>query len=427
MPRELPVRVVHDPSARFTHFGHRVTRAPDLTVTLVPMATDDAVHAQMFGGCLPELAGGPHAARLPVKPSVLRAATARLCALWNDLLVGHEPLDDHGRPAAGRPRNPYKDLADLSDQPEAELTGILEELALVGTGLLWDVLLGSEQRPVRLFRGYLLNALSGRGLRLRFDSDLPVPWPMLCLPPDAAGPQGLDGLFDRYLGHRHQIEQTLGTYPMATGPVAARRRPTVSLNHDTTVGRRCRSQVAEVAAALAQDTDFVERTTRKALLDDLARPELDEQLMYFWCHGYFLSHGSQPPHLAVKLTDAVHIDARSVAERRKAFGESTPFQPFVFLNACHAGLAGETLERPYLGRALIESGAQGVLGPLIEMPQVFAAEYARVFVTRYLEGVETAGEIAHDLARHFAGKFRNPLGLAYALHRGMDSRLERAR
>ena len=48
------------------------------------------------------------------------------------------------------------------------------------------------------------------------------------------------------------------------------------------------------------------------------------------------------------------------------------------------------------------------------------------FVTRYLPGTETAGEIMHALGRHFADFLRNPLGFAYALHCGMDHRLERA-
>ena len=56
---------------------------------------------------------------------------------------------------------------------------------------------------------------------------------------------------------------------------------------------------------------------------------------------------------------------------------------------------------------------------------VCAAEYALAFVTRYLTGRETAGDIAHALSRHFADTCHNPLGFAYALHSGMDSRLER--
>jgi hypothetical protein len=97
----------------------------------------------------------------------------------------------------------------------------------------------------------------------------------------------------------------------------------------------------------------------------------------------------------------------------------------VFLNAGYTGLPA-TAEPARVGGALIEAGAGGVLGPQIEMPQLFAAEYAHAYVTRYLGGRETAGEIVHGLARHFADAWSNPLGFAYALQCGMDNRLERA-
>ncbi|WP_406436670.1 hypothetical protein OHB14_61680 [Streptomyces sp. NBC_01613] len=60
------------------------------------------------------------------------------------------------------------------------------------------------------------------------------------------------------------------------------------------------------------------------------------------------------------------------------------------------------------------------------MPQVFAAEYALEFLTRYLRGSQTAGEITRTVTRHFADELHNPLPFAYALHCGMDARLERA-
>jgi hypothetical protein len=148
--------------------------------------------------------------------------------------------------------------------------------------------------------------------------------------------------------------------------------------------------------------------------------------MYFWCHGHFVSNGSQPAILALKLTDQTTIDAQTVRERRRGFGEDSPFQPFVVLNACHAGIPEGGGDLAFLGRALIHAGARGVLGPQIEMPQVFAAEYALEFLSRYLRGAETAGSVAHAVARRFADELRNPLGFAYALHCGMDTRLERA-
>ncbi|MCF3130167.1 hypothetical protein [Streptomyces olivochromogenes] len=53
-----------------------------------------------------------------------------------------------------------------------------------------------------------------------------------------------------------------------------------------------------------------------------------------------------------------------------------------------------------------------MLGPQIEVPQVFVAEYALAFVQRYLDGVSaaTAEQITYKLAEHLARRYRNPLG-----------------
>lgn len=147
--------------------------------------------------------------------------------------------------------------------------------------------------------------------------------------------------------------------------------------------------------------------------------------MYFWCHGQFRTEGADTPVLVLRLSDGRDIDAQTVLARRTiSAGALLCRRPLVLLNACYAGLTGGT-ELAHLGGALIRAGAAGVLGPQIEMPQVFAAEYALEYVTRYMGGQETAGGIAHHLARYFADEHHNPLGLAYTLHCGMDNRLER--
>jgi hypothetical protein len=91
------------------------------------------------------------------------------------------------------------------------------------------------------------------------------------------------------------------------------------------------------------------------------------------------------------------------------------------------GQAAASPELEHLGRALVDMGACGVLGPQIEIPQLFAAEYAYAFLDLYLDGDRTAGEIVISLVHHFAHDFANPLALAYALHCGIDSRLETSR
>ena len=69
-------------------------------------------------------------------------------------------------------------------------------------------------------------------------------------------------------------------------------------------------------------------------------------------------------------------------------------------------------------------GASGVIGPQIDIPAVFAAEYAMRFFKGLLGvdngGPEPVGILMRRLAREFIDKHNNPLGLAYSLYRGMD-------
>ncbi|MCT9081420.1 CHAT domain-containing protein [Streptomyces fulvoviolaceus] len=423
MARDLPVRIVQDPSDGFTRLPARVP-PPDLVVGFDAWG-DDRILARMHGTAVPALSGTEHKTLLEATPKEVKAVTARLRRLWSDEFVRAERPD-----AAGRPTYPYATLVDLTAEPEAELEARLGELTRYGAQLLFDVLLGGEGESVKLFRGFLIEALRGdEPLRVRFDSDLFVPWPMLCLPPDATDEPGLPGLFRRFLGHRHRIEQTGGGF--YAGIADGRERPpppvpVVSLNHDTGVDPRGRTRAARIGEVLAQGTTLIERTTRPQLEAALSDPALDEQLMYFWCHGHFQPAEPEPPYLVVKLTDQRPIDAYTVRAHRPPRAECAPFQPFVLLNACYAGMPGNA-DLAYLGRALVETGARGILGPQMEMPQAFAAEYALEFLTRYLPGTDTAGTVTHAVARHFADELRNPLGLAYALHCGMDARLERAR
>ncbi|MEV2234863.1 CHAT domain-containing protein [Streptomyces phaeochromogenes] len=434
MSTELRVRIVQDPSKGFTTLPDELAQGPDITVCLDILA-GDRIRARLYGPAVPSLYGTEHRADLTARPAEVRAAAARLCRLWKELLVDFRPQAADGRPSPGEPEQPYATLVDLSTRPLPELHGILEELALAGSELLFETLFGGTDPRIQCFRTYLAQALSTRDdLRVRFDSELYIPWPMVCLrPEDVPAPEpghhedpDPTTLFAHFLGHRHQIEQTGGAYPWLGGRHEAPAVPSVSLNHDARVDRQGRTRAAEVAAALSKNTRFVERTTRPELVRALADATLDEHLMYFWCHGHFVSNGSQPASLAVRLTDQTAIDAHTVRERRRRFGDGSPFQPFVMLNACHAGVPEGGGDLAFLGSALIHAGARGVLGPQIEMPQRFAAEYALEFVTRYLRGTETAGEITHAVARHFADKLLNPLGFAYALHCGMDTRLERA-
>ncbi|MCH5676896.1 CHAT domain-containing protein [Streptomyces gilvus] len=431
MSTELTVRVVQDPSRGFTTLPDEVTQSPDLIVSLDVLA-GDRIRARMHGPAVASLFGTEHRADLTARPADVRAAAMRLCRLWKDVFVGfRSPEHDSRPPSPDHPEYPFATLVDLRSQPPRALLEVLDELALAGQQLLFATLLGGTDPQVEVFRKHLAGTLSAReGCRVRFDSELYIPWPMVCLRPEdlpqfaAAG--GPAAVYQRFLGHRHQIEQTGGSYPWLGSRRQAPDVPTVSLNHDEQVDVQGRTRAADVAALLARDTHFVQRSRRSELRLALADHTLCEHLMYFWCHGHFMPNGAHPPALALRLTDGVPIDADTVRECRHNAGTDHPFQPFVMINACHAGVPAEGCDPAFFGGALIRAGARGVLAPQVEMPQIFAAEYALEFLTRYLAGRHTAGEAAHSAARYFADELHNPLGFAYALHCGMDARLERA-
>ncbi|MFI7408852.1 CHAT domain-containing protein [Streptomyces sp. NPDC049627] len=428
MSRNLGTRVVRNPSHDFTHFPPPTAQPPHLVVALNEYG-QDRIFIRLYGPAVETSPYGDPSAILDVRPRTVQLQGARLRRRWKAEFVDAQPLTPEGLPVRGRPERPYATQVDLTGEPEDELLPVLEELAAQGAYLLFKVLLAGPDQRTSQVRRVLTDLLSRKDLRIRFDSDtLFLPWPLLCLPEHETPDGGLDAVFRRFLGYRHQIEQTGGYYPelpTTQSPAPPPVSPSVSLNHDTRVDAAGWTKASEVAAVLARNTTYRERCTHQDLVNDIAAGKVDEQFMYFWCHGWFQTEDADSPFFAVQLSDGRDIDAQTVLARCSA-DAGTPLSrnPLVLLNACYAGVPGSA-GLAHLGGALIQVGAAGVLGPQIEMPQVFAAEYALLYVTRYLTGEETAGVIARDLARHFADKHRNPLGLAYALHCGMNSRLER--
>ncbi|MFF8247923.1 CHAT domain-containing protein [Streptomyces griseus] len=410
MAHELHSEVVHNPSDDLTQWpGDHGQRPLDLTVVL-SVGGDDRVEVI----ALPHGKRAPrtrvHRAGLQVSGTAIRGQADRLRAQWQ-AFVRHQPLDADGMPSG--PPFPFAAGHDLRPC-RSTVIPMIEALAEAGAYTLDRILAGTDNDLVR-FREFLLDELSQEDLRISFDSGLSVPWPMLAV---RAGGQGAPA----FLGHRHEIEQTGASYAPFRPP-AARSFPVTSLNADLALGSVGRSE--DVAQLLAHHSELTVRTHADELVKSLSDIEFDEDLMYFWCHGAFEEYGAHRT-VGVRLSDDKVIDADLVHQHRDGFRSSreSVFRPFVVLNACHAGVPTATAELEYLGRAFVEHGATGVLGPQIEIPQVFASEYAHTFLDRYLSGTQTAGEICRDLVRHFLDELHNPLALAYLLYCGIDSLLE---
>ncbi|MFH8383811.1 CHAT domain-containing protein [Kitasatospora sp. NPDC018058] len=417
MPRELHVDILQNPSADYTRLPRQAVPAADLPpkgrapldlVVSLRRLRDDSVQISAFrpGERTPRTRS--HWAYLAVSATTLLARAARLRTVWRDRLIAYDP----------DPLNPYPFATAVDFNPLAAVAERkVAELAEEGRYFLETMFEGTDPDLV-LFREYLNRTLTEHGsLRISFDSDLHLPWPMLAVESAQADP------WADFLGHRHQVEQTGAAYPLIQPPYPARAKPVTSLNTDdqlTGIGR-----APEVRKLLEDRSQLTVRTESDLLLEALSTAVLDEDVMYFWCHGQFVANDSPYQQLAVRLSDERHIDAELVRRhrRRHLSRPDAVFRPFVLLNACHTGQSAAA-ELDHLGRALVDLGADGVLGPQLQIPQEFAAEYAFAFLDLYLTGKFTAGEITQQLVRWFAREYRNPLALAYSLHCGIDSILE---
>ncbi|MFL9684133.1 MULTISPECIES: hypothetical protein [Streptomyces] len=424
MDQEIGLTTEQDPSRGYRLLPEAPACAPrELTVTLRSPARD-VVLISMWSetGRLPQPRAGSHHARLTIDADEISSLSARLLSRWQQF-VHFQPVSASNRPREGKP---YLDNADLSGRPQPELLAQVSELAREGAYLLERLLAGEARELVR-FRGHMLNVLESEGLRIRFDSDLGVPWPMLTV--------GYEGLleggrltgdpFRLFLGHRHQVESTSGAYADYWW-VSDRRHAVGSANLNSDLKNVPLAH--DVLKLLDSRLELAERNFSHELLPDLARPVLDEDVMYFFCHGSYEEQGGRTWH-ALRLSDELPIDAPLVDGYRKPHtdaaarrGSVALFHPLVILNTCFAG-APATTGFTGLSAAFVRHGALGVLAPQIGMPQVFGAEFALRFLTCYLDEGLTAGLALLETVRWFAATYRNPLALAYGLVCGLDSRV----
>ncbi|MPY60778.1 CHAT domain-containing protein [Streptomyces spongiae] len=426
MPQDLVVEVLQDPSHGYTGVppqrgSTRRTADDEAPAELRVMLFRASENALQIVASVPDPAAPEdrqwHRATLDVPANELWARAGRLRRLWRDLVVRHRSTTaEYGQRVGGHPLAEAADLSELAPLTEALTTKLAHE----GWDLL-DVMLDGNSHDLGRFREFLLGALAGKDpLRITFDSDLHLPWPMLAMDPSAC-----DSPWEAFLGHRHQVEQN-SAYPWDQAPLGQREHPTTSLNTDTTLDDVGRAR--EVRTLLEQRSRLIVRTHGSDLLKALANPVLHEDVMYFWCHGHFVDNGTSNPFLAIRLSDGEHIDGPAVTRKRRRIPRTrqTRFKPFVLLNACHTAQAAAPGDLKHLGQELINMGADGILAPQIEIPQVFATEYAYAFLQLYLTGLHTAGEISQLLVRRFASEFSNPLALTYSLHCGINSRLDLA-
>jgi NTE family protein len=138
---------------------------------------------------------------------------------------------------------------------------------------------------------------------------------------------------------------------------------------------------------------------------DTLRTGYRASLIYFFCHG--------------AASQLKFDNSKSIFMPDHVMGESYPCWPIVFLNACDAADISPLSFFPFRTQ-FRKKKAAGLIAPSFPIPTLFAAVFAKAFLTRYADH-EPVGEILLNLRRELLAK-NNPLGLWYSLQCPLDVR-----
>jgi hypothetical protein len=315
---------------------------------------------------------------------------------------------------------------------------ISRKLAVAGAVLFQQIFLQSTPNMSKVAE-HLGKALRGPPCFLTVYSDtFFIPWAMLYVHPTEAPKLGLEGENadpEGFVGYRHVVEQATDAIytPAAIVPLkeAIAFGFTFDESIDATQGIK---SVKQQQAYFEKQNRLNPRAMRKSVADlkkAFVNDGLPDQISYFYLHG-LTNNPSQPVNLPAfylgkEAVSANDLKAWSQWQGREAILSSSPLMVF---NACQAGQLRSLFYESF-AFMLLDLRARGLLGPQIDIPSVFAEEYARQFFDLLLQSGGSlnaqkpsidgrVGDIVRSLAREFRDKHNNPLGLVYSLYKGAE-------
>jgi hypothetical protein len=175
----------------------------------------------------------------------------------------------------------------------------------------------------------------------------------------------------------------------------------------------------------------IKRETKSELGSAIKSSDYGDNIIYFGCHGTGVSAATGPAQALVRLTDKEPIRSTDLTD----WLAQSPLRtnPLIFINACEAGQMSVIYTS--IGRVLMDSGANCLLGAQVDIPPSFAAAYARAFFPQVTvpgaavlgqEAPVRVGDVFQELAKTWIIQRKNPLGLVMSLYRGLDSHFCRA-
>ncbi|MCC8247030.1 hypothetical protein [Saccharothrix luteola] len=381
----------------------------DRTIHLRFARLDDGYLVQAWGSAFGPDGGGCQG-RVHLGASALEAGVGDLRARWRAGLV------EHVEPGVRPTRRPFVDDWDLAGRDVDEAA-----LALARAGHdLFALLFRNGDAGLKEVCDLLLAALrTGEHVVTVESDDLFVPWGLLYVPLDDHGsvwdddyrwdPRG-------FWGYRHLVEHNFSRSPGFDSRIPVKGSGlTVGMNVDEGVDgdhppTPCVRPLIGFLSARAATTV---RTTKAELADALRSPGFADDVVYFGCRGRV---DEDDRRACLVLGDGEEIDS---AELVSWLATGLASRPVVVVGAGE----GASAFYPAFGHHLLLRGARCLVAPQVDLPRAFAREYATRLFEAFLVPGTRLGDVVRDLARAFLDEHRNPLGLVFSLHRGIDVHL----
>jgi hypothetical protein len=360
---------------------------------------------------------------------------------WQNAIVDYEEIvtDSEGIDTACHPFQENWDFENRSDLIREKGA----KLAKAGNRLFRQIFESENNQILTVAHAKIRRAVAERLRTVATNRDISLvititsnpffaPWSMLYTHPNPKEQLAFDGSnfeWDGFWGLHHVIEHNT----LHAEVVDTRIRPdksglictsmNVDKNLDDNLGVTCIDTQIDFFNAFAHRIDYIERCTKYELLQALSDSSFKDKIVYFYCHG--IGSGEYDlPNLGdarIVLTDGEDITGQDISDclGDKDLGSN----PIIFINACQSSHM-TTIFYQALAPEFLKRQAVGLIGTQIDMPAVFACEYATRFFSKFLNGSQQnrvrVGPLMRDLAREFIVEHNNPLGLAYSLYRGAD-------
>lgn len=343
---------------------------------------------------------------------------------WKSTLVDHRGQTEvDGKTKFGFP---FQDKWDFQEGTVV-LVDIVPRLARAGENLFTSIFEKKCDDGLKEIGQTIRRLLASADRCVAITSDkLFEPWGMLYTHPvegEKLADDGSNWVKNGFWGYRHIVQQTPKSYkhanaiqPDAEGGIPA------SVNVDDRLSTALNLPVIDDHIEFLRGLGAKIKRTKKSELELVFKENRRklERILYFYCHGHGSGSGASTSPPCLEMTD----DFVSAFDfERWADGAKLPTSPLVFINACQGGQM-TTMFYESFAVELLNEGVVGLIGAQIDVPAVFAVQYAKEIFEQFFDRTTTQkqrlGPLVKKVNQKLWDKNNNPLGIVYSLYRCID-------